>query len=446
MRYSFRFLLSVFFILAVVSASLAQESSDSNSGGKKEKVKKGWNLGAVPVIGFDSDLGVQYGVLGNLYDYGDGTVYPRYRHSIYAEWSRTTKGSGINLLKYDSDRLIPGTRVFAEMAYLTEQALDFYGFNGAESVFNRDYISDESSSYISRMYYRHERELVKAKLDFQIPVVDKKLSIFTGTEFYGIKVATVDIEKLNKGKDEEDKLPSVQTLYDKYIDWNIISPDEKDGGNTLYLKCGFVYDTRDNEPNPMSGMWDEVVFLTSPKIKGVSDYTFVKMVITHRQYFTLIKDNLSFAYRLSYQPTLGGTIPFYMLPFVYSTNQTRDGVGGSKTARGILRNRLVGEDMAFGNMEFRWKFYRTVLFNQNLYFAINPFCDFGLITKPYSFNKSGIPDNVIVKSGKEKLHLSYGMGLRTAMNQNFIVAIDFGLAADKNDGGSGLYVGLNYLF
>jgi hypothetical protein len=32
------------------------------------------------------------------------------------------------------------------------------------------------------------------------------------------------------------------------------------------------------------------------------------------------------------------------------------------------------------------------------------------------------------------------------MNQNFIVAIDYGKALDKRDGTSGIYIGLNFLF
>jgi len=48
--------------------------------------------------------------------------------------------------------------------------------------------------------------------------------------------------------------------------------------------------------------------------------------------------------------------------------------------------------------------------------------------------------------GAESMHFSYGAGLRIAMNQNFVIAVDYGFAADERDGDSGLYIGLNYLF
>jgi hypothetical protein len=46
----------------------------------------------------------------------------------------------------------------------------------------------------------------------------------------------------------------------------------------------------------------------------------------------------------------------------------------------------------------------------------------------------------------EGLHMSYGAGLRIVMNENFIIAVDYGMAANEQDGTSGLYIGWNYMF
>ena len=48
--------------------------------------------------------------------------------------------------------------------------------------------------------------------------------------------------------------------------------------------------------------------------------------------------------------------------------------------------------------------------------------------------------------GSENFHSGYGAGLHIAMNQNFILAIDYGRALSEKDGSSGLYIGLNFLF
>ena len=42
--------------------------------------------------------------------------------------------------------------------------------------------------------------------------------------------------------------------------------------------------------------------------------------------------------------------------------------------------------------------------------------------------------------------MGYGGGIRFALNENFIVAVDYGMAAKKEDGKSGLYINLNWLF
>jgi hypothetical protein len=42
--------------------------------------------------------------------------------------------------------------------------------------------------------------------------------------------------------------------------------------------------------------------------------------------------------------------------------------------------------------------------------------------------------------------MSYGGGFRIALNENFIISVDYGMAKDELDGNSGLYIGLGYLY
>ncbi len=425
------------------------------SGSKKEKIKKGWSFGAVPAIAFDSDIGFKYGAVVNFYDYGDGTIYPNYRHSLYFEWSNTTKNSGINQFVYDSKYLIPSVRITTEASYLTERAMDFYGYNGYESYYNSIYEDDspDNPDYISRQYFRQERKLLRLRADFQGRFFNDRCRWLGGVTHYTIKADTIDVVRLNKGKDESDKLPDTINggLYGQYAYlWNIIPSDQTNGGSTTLLKAGLVYDTRDNEPNPMKGMWTELIFFWAPSFLGNGEYSFAKISIVHRQYFTIFPDRLSFVYRLGYQGKLWGDMPSYMLPFVLNGgfSMDRDGLGGSKTLRGIQRNRIVGEDFVFGNFELRWKFLKFQIKNQNIYFALSAFTDAGMVTGNYEFDRSNIPTDYLYlfPDEKEKLHTSFGGGLHIALNQNFVVAADYGHVTDKRDGKSGLYIGLNWLF
>lgn len=363
------------------------KKADSTKTKKQEKIKEGFNFGVLPVLGYNSDIGFQYGLILNLFNYGDGTYYPDYKYTIYTEVSRTTKGGGINQIFFDSKHLLPNQiRITADLSYLTELALNFYGFNGYGAIYNKGFEEDEDPQYLSRMFYRHQRKFTRFTLDLQGKLLSRGVLWLGGLGYFDTRVATVDIDKLNKGKDESGILPDTSLLYDNYVDWGILKENEKNGGKTPYIKAGIVYDTRDNEANPNKGIWSEVLLFYSPKILGNKDYSYLKLSITHRQYIPLVKEKLTFAYRLGYQGTIGGNVPFYMQPYMitsFSKVTTTDGLGGAKTLRGILRNRVVGDGIAFGNFELRWKFYKTVLWNQNIYLALNGFADAGTVVKKY---------------------------------------------------------------
>jgi outer membrane protein assembly factor BamA len=409
----------------------------------------------VPAISFSSDLGFQYGASVNFYHYGDGSRFPAYNHSLYIEVSRYTKGSGIYRFYYDSDQLIKGILVMADLSYLPERAYDFYGFNGYESVFNMAWHDDSSPEYRTRMFYKFQQNNFRFKSDFQGKLRGAKFNWVLGFNMQNFALSSVDIHKLNKGKDAKDKLPSITEqpgLYEKYQQWGLISPDEANGGFVPELKAGIVFDTRDNRPNPMNGVWTEVALSVAPDFLG-AESTFSKFAITHRQYFTLIKDDLSFAYRVGWQETIGGNVPFYYQPQIITsvmTGATNTGLGGSKYLRGAQRNRVVGDGIVYGNLELRWKFARMNLMNQNFYWGLNGFLDFGKVTKKIDLEKrlSSVAEPIenYFKFNAEKMHTTAGAGIRLAMNYNFIIAIDYGLTLNGQDGRSGLYMGLNYIF
>lgn len=443
------------FLLLSAIGLMAQEEVEN-----KEVTKDGWNFGALPTITYDTDLGFQYGALVDLYNYGDGSRYPKYNHKLYFEVSRFTKGSGINRFYYDSDQLIPGLQTSLDISYLSDQAYDFFGYNGYDAVVNYDWMDDSKSDdvYRTRMFYKYDRKMFRIKADLVGKLSGDKLKWTAGFNMLNFKIGLVDIDKLNKGKEGDEKLPTHSEqpgLYQKYQEWGIINAEEANGGFIPALKAGLVYDSRDNKPNPMKGIWTEAVIEGAPEFLG-AESSFAKMSLTHRQYFTIIKDDLSFAYRLNYQTSIAGYTPFYYQTQVVVSElkgATSEGLGGGSSLRGIKRNRVIGDGYFLGNIEARWKFVRFQFINNNFYLGLNGFVDFGQVTK----KMKGVENvsETLLNSAEaknyydpdaEKLHISYGAGLRIAMNTNFIIKVDYGMAADDRDGKSGMYIGLNYLF
>ncbi len=427
--------------------------ADSSSLPLNEKKKTGWTWAGLPVVGYDADMGLQLGVLGQVFYYGDGSTYPEYKHTVYAECSWFTKGSAVYQLFYDSKYLIPGgIRVTADFDYLPDRALDFYGFNGYEANYRPSVTEQGSADYLTRVFYKQERRMYRVMADFQGPILGQKLRWLAGINIFGIQTGTVDIARINKGKPEDEKLPDTALLYDCYVNYQWIRQDEKKGGTTIYLKTGLIYDTRDNEAAPNKGIWSEALLLSAPSFLGNNPYAFVKLAITHRQYISLVKQKLVTAYQVSYQGTIGGSTPYYIMPYLYSSYSltTRpDGLGGARTIRGVLRNRITGDGVAFGNIELRWKFFKSVVLKQNLYLGLTAFLDGGMVVQDHELYANVLPEDqkaFFFNASHDRLHLGTGMGLRVAINDNFIISVDYGRTLDKQDGTSGLYIGIGNIF
>ncbi len=442
----------VFLISMLVFSVSAQE----------KKVKTGWKFGgALPATTYDSDLGFQYGALAEFFNYGDGSKYPGFFDHTYTEISRYTKGSGIYRFMYESNHLIPGVESISDLSYLPDKANSFFGFNGYESVYNNDWMNDKLASppYRTRMFYRFERNLFRFKNDFQGKLFGDHIKWSAGFAFQDFTISSVDITKLNKGK--KDKLPTVDAepgLFERYQVLGLINANEANGGWVNTLKAGLTWDSRDNRPNPMKGLWTEIGIEVAPKFMG-NNWGFSRFYITHRQYFTLIEKNLSFVYRLGYQSTLSGYVPFFYQSQVITSRLTgalSEGLGGSKTLRGVQRNRVMGDGFFMGNIELRWKPLYFKFLKQDCYLGLNGFYDFGRVTKDIklpdnletTFNESYPSETYsdYFKPGTEKFHQSAGISIMLAMNQNFVVAIDIGKAFNKQDGNIGFSIGLNYLF
>ena len=431
---------------------------------QEKKVKTGWKFGgALPATTYDSDLGLQYGALVTFYNWGNPSVYPKYLDYIYAEVSRYTKGSGIYRIMYESNHLIPGVESVTDLSYLPDKANNFMGFNGYESVYNKAWENDKDPLYRTRMFYRFERNLFRFKNDFQGKLAGDHIKWSAGFAFQDFIISSVDIDKLNKGRDV--KLPSVYDepgLFERYQDLELISHNEADGGWVNTVKAGMTWDSRDNRPNPMKGIWTEIGIEVAPKFLG-NDWGFSRLYITHRQYFTLIEKNLSLVYRLGYQTTLSGDVPFFYQSQVITSRLTgalSEGLGGSKTLRGVQRNRVVGDGFFMGNIELRWKPLYFRFLKQDCYLGLNGFYDFGRVTKNIKlpdnlesifntkYNRLTVTENFsdYFKPGAEKFHQSAGVSIMLTMNQNFIIAIDTGKALNEQDGNIGFSIGLNYLF
>ena len=408
-------------IIFVVGFTLTVSASD---------VKRGWNIGPLPAIGYISDLGFQYGVLCDFYYYGDGSSFPQYIHKFNFQVSQYTKGSGIFHFFYDSKFLIPSLRVTFAASYLPDKMKSFYGFNGFSSPYNDEY---------SKAFYAIDRNLTRIMANFQ-GNLSGNINWVAGLSFFNYNISRA----------EDDIDPDLPTLYDHYVNEGVIRPEEAKGGALFELKFGAVYDTRDFEPAPSRGTYAELMAFGSPDIIEQKDNAYLKLSAQLCKYIPL-NNRLVFATRAVYQGTIAGRAPFYMqqnITTLFLRQINSEGLGGVNTIRGVFYNRLVGDGYFWSNSELRWTVFEFKFLNQNWQAGVNPFFDFGRVVQPYKLDEmKEATDNSGIYSGhSEKMHFSAGFGLKAAMNKNFVVSIECAKPFEAKDGKTGLYFGVNYIF
>ena len=75
--------------------------------------------------------------------------------------------------------------------------------------------------------------------------------------------------------------------------------------------------------------------MIAPKFLGTT-HPYYRYSATFRQYVPIVKDQLTFAYRVVYQGTMGNSAPYYVLPYITNMglNFDREGFGGYRSKIG----------------------------------------------------------------------------------------------------------------
>ena len=465
-------------------AEVKKEATPADT--KKQTVKKGWNFAPFPSIGYNSDTGFQIGALCEIFDYGDGSTYPAYKHKFNIDLSWTTKDQIKLHFFYDSKYLIPKVRLTTAVTYVLAQMYPFMGFNGSASPYY-DFLASGKKQEFGVAMYNVRRDMVRAMFDFQGDIISPKFRWAAGISYWWYDVQDVSLKKYKFGETAKNYLkspendihaPSLWRLYEKA---GLIRANELHGGHHIELKAGLVFDSREHEADPTRGIWAELYAYGSPDIlngRGKDGYHYLKLAAHFRHYVPVWGDKITFAYHLAYQGKLAGNAPYYTLQNIntlYLRQIISDGLGSINTVRGVPYNSVIGDGYAWANIEMRFKIVSFRFIKQNFYLATNPFFDMGMCVQPYRLdemksvltNENLTPHekDLIYRDGaKEKLHMSAGIGLKLAMNRNFILSAEVAVPLNtkiytttntkdgfnnlkvKNSYSPGVNIGLNYIF
>jgi outer membrane protein assembly factor BamA len=386
------------------------------------------------------------------------------------EVSAYTKGS-LNLRFYgDFYSLIPNSRLFIDAGYFTDKRFEFYGFNGFASPYFKDIyvmndatdngrntLREEFDPEFNSVFYRMDRKqfrfnsCLRTKFGF-----GEHLYYGVGLSYFNYNMGRINIHNEEYFYDQQ------MTLFELYKESGLIRADEADGGNVTQIKLAFIYDSKNHDSDPTKGAYFEATITGAPDLIDRDGYSHMTFNAVWQHYIPIVKENLTFAYRLVTQNVIG-EIPYYAAfnsNMLFYKKMSTDALGGANSVRGINRNRVIGAGYAWLNAELRWKVVGFQFINQNWNVALNPFFDAGMVTQSYrlaeqetawseiekQYNIIGNND-LIYSEAKEGIHTSAGCGLKLIMNRNFIISAEAAKALNARDGeGMRVYIGFNYLF
>lgn len=447
-----------------------------------EDKKDGWYLTGLPLINSDPNEGIGYGARAYLYNNGPKTdplfYYTPYRTRLFAQYFNTNKNAQYHQISLDMPFLKDTEWRLRADAFLTITPTTLYFGIGESSmnsltylernqpnerqVRNASFIDQETNlsyyrpgtssdpfyvagktisgipqtpGYVvtDRMYNRYTIETPMATLSAERSIVGGTFRLVSGFKFSNNIIRTYD-GRMVRGLDPNFNqltadVPNGKTrLTEDHEGKKILGYQ---GGIVNAVRLGLVYDTRDFEPDPNSGIFAELTYEKHDKVFG-SYFQFQKYFAQTKFFwspFPKLVDKLVVANRFGLGVTEGAA-PFFEYRNLWGTEGLVGGLGGLRTLRGFKQDRFVGRTMGWGNSEIRWKFAEAKFGSEFFAFNLVPFFDYGRVWDDEH------------KINLKNYFYSQGLGLRIAWNQATIIMIDYARSREDEQ----LFVNFSHVF
>lgn len=211
--------------------------------------------------------------------------------------------------------------------------------------------------------------------------------------------------------------PPFYTSHYLYSELNDFSTEKYAANGVLFR---MLYDNRDNAINAYKGIYVDAGFRYNPRWLG-STKPSSQILFEFRNYQRVGKKDNRFAFWLIGQFLTSGQLPYLANPAIGWDTYNRSG-------RGYIQGRYRGENMAYGELEYRFRLTKNGLLGGVLFL------------NTITTDNSGI-DQVLF----ERFAFGYGTGLRFKMSKETRTNICIDLGFGQN-GSGGVYFGLQEAF
>lgn len=368
-------------------------------------------IGVVPIIGGDSDIGLAVGAIGSVASFALGAKPYLWRAEVNAliSFKHPDTGWVVPFQDYYIKTTFPALlnnqlRLVLRAAYTQYATLHYWGLGNASRVLP----NSNPQFYQYKLRYPH----ATAELHIALPA------------HFGIKLGA-------------DYVYNQTTIYgDSKVEEDLLAmPDKIKGAGPVAVwlfTAGLGWDTRDSELAPHRGQSHSLIVRGSPGGLHSAPYRFVGVNLAFRGYIPVWNPYLVLALRLA-GDALAGDVPFYNLP------ESNDGytLGGMTGVRGIPAQRYSGKGKVYGNAELRIQVARRRLGNQEVLWGLVAFADAGRVWADLHANPQLDGTGLGLKYG-------VGGGLRLQFGSTFVLRGDAAWSPDSDP--IGLYFNVGQIF
>jgi hypothetical protein len=324
-----------------------------------------------PLIGGDTDIGFEFGTVGTLSYFADGVKPYRWNMDLVLSASVKDGPSGPEieqqnyLWNFDVPRLFGGAvRLNPEVSYTHTINYGYFGLGDASSGSTPSGISNAAR------YHQWIESIAQVRTQARVTLAGPFGAMFALQYLYVSPTAYADSLL---AQDSSSHLPQGTPLL--YGTTALSLPS---------LATGFVYDTRDSEIFPRSGMFDEWGVRFEGGFPTSSDVRYAEAGAIVRGYVPL--GPLVAAGRLVANAQYGN-VPFYDL-FQAGPFDQKEMPGGSAGIRGVPVGRYLGPLKLVGNIELRAMFFDFTVLKQKFTLGNDVFFDAGRVWSDYTFHSS----------------------------------------------------------
>ena len=380
-------------LFLVVLCLVALPSSPARAAKDKDQPKSPYRWYAVPNVGFDTDDGLGFGARGELAVTAPG--YEPYKMAFVLHIYATLRGYHHHRFRFDRTGLGPDGRLRLTAHVAWRQWLnDGYWGIGNGTTRERAYSESSSDDDPRRKRYRYTlfQPFVHVTLRARLT---RRWSMFAAINAKYSIIETYEGSLLAQQR-----------------------PYGMDGGMTILLSGGFIYDSRVPEVDPRSGIFAEVSGRTAGPLPGGAG-AFGGVFASLRGFWAPTSWCV-LAGRIMGE-MLFGEIPFYEMVH-WGGSVPVAGFGGFETLRGISFGRWRAPGKAIVNAEARFHVFKHTLFKRPMVWQIALLADAGVVW--------GAGDDVTAGAPEFPLHPAMGLGIRAIFEETFVGRIDSGIGID----------------